>query len=118
MNRRILFSAGPALAAALVAGLAAGLALAAPQVADAQQFGGALVVRGDQVLVGEAGNGTMSGIVWVYGRTASGWAETGQVTVSDEVRVPDGFGRAIATQGDWLWAGAPLEADGAGAVYV
>ncbi|MCY3599641.1 MAG: choice-of-anchor B family protein [Gemmatimonadetes bacterium] len=105
MNRRILF-------------VAAGLALAGPAVVGAQQFGGALAVSGDQVLVGEAGNGTMSGIVWVYGLTGSGWAETGQVTVSDQVRVPDGFGRAVATQGDWLWAGAPLEADGAGAVYL
>ncbi|MYG20497.1 MAG: hypothetical protein F4208_13240, partial [Gemmatimonadales bacterium] len=105
MNRRILL-------------FAAGVVLAFPAAAAAQQFGGALAVNGDQVLVGETGNGTMSGIVWIYGRTASGWAETGQVTVSDEVRVPDGFGRAIATRGNWLWAGAPLEADGAGAVYV
>ena len=105
MNRRML---------PLVLGLALGL----PAGVGAQQFGGALAVSGDQVLVGEAGNGTMSGIVWTFGRTAAGWAETGQVTVSDQVRAPDGFGRAIATQGDWLWAGAPLEADGAGAVYV
>ena len=105
MNWRILF-------------FAAGLGLASPAALAAQQFGGPLAVSGDQVLVGEAGNGTMSGIVWIYGRTASGWAETGQVTVSDEVRVPDGFGRAIAVQGNWLWAGAPLEADGAGAVYL
>ena len=96
----------------------AGLALAVPAGVGAQEFGGALAVSGDRVLVGEAGNGTMSGIVWIFGRTADGWAETGQVTVSDQVRAPDGFGRAIAADGAWLWAGAPLEADGAGAVYV
>ena len=105
MDRRVL-----SVAAALVFALPAGVA--------AQQFGGALAVSGDQVLVGEAGNGTMSGIVWVFGRTAAGWTETGQVTVSDEIRVPDGFGRVIAARGEWLWAGAPLEGDGAGAVYL
>ncbi|WP_419950053.1 choice-of-anchor B family protein [Candidatus Palauibacter sp.] len=96
----------------------AGLALALPVGVGAQQFGGALAVSGDQVLVGEAGNGTMSGIVWIFGRTADGWAETGQIMVAEEVRAPDGFGRAIAASDEWLWAGAPLEADGAGAVYV
>ena len=109
MNRRMVF---------LALSSAAGVALASPAMIGAQQFGGALAVSGDQVLVGESGNGTMSGIVGVYGRTASGWAEIGQVTVSDEVRIPDGFGRAVAARGNWLWAGAPLEADGAGAVYV
>ena len=105
MNRRVL-------------PVALGLALGCPAGAAAQQFGGALAVSGDQVLVGEAGNGTMSGIVWIFGRTADGWAETGQIAVSDQVRAPDGFGRAIAATDEWLWAGAPLEMDGAGAVYV
>ena len=96
--------------------LTAGLACA-PAASAAQQFGGALAVSGDRVLVGEAGNGTMSGIVWVFGRTPEGWAETGRISVSDQVRAPDGFGRAIASHEEWLWAGAPLEAEGAGAVY-
>ena len=96
---------------------ATGLMLVVPAGVGAQQFGGALAVSGEQVLVGETGNGTMSGIVWVYGRTADGWGEAGRLAVSDQVRAPDGFGRALATRGDWLWAAAPLEADGAGAVY-
>ena len=98
--------------------IVAGVALALPAAGAAQQFGGALAVSGDQVLVGEAGNGTMSGIVWIFGRTANGWAGTDRIAVADEVRAPDGFGRAIAATDEWLWAGAPLEADGAGAVYV
>ena len=50
------------------------LALAAAPVA-AQQFGGPLAVSGDQILVGEAGNQTLSGIVWVFEDTDGTWSE-------------------------------------------
>ena len=93
-------------------------ALSVPAGGQAQQFGGALAVSRDQLLVGESNNGTMSGIVWVFERAADGWAETGQITVSSQVRTPDGFGRAIAARDGWLWAGAPLEGEGAGAAYL
>ena len=42
---------------------------------NAQQFGGPLAVSGDQILVGEAGNETLSGIVYVYGDTNGTWSE-------------------------------------------
>jgi len=80
----------------------------------AQQFGGALAVSGDQVLVGEAGNQTLSGIVYVFGDTNGTWGETAQIRVTDALRSPDGFGRAIAADETTLLAGAPIE----GAVYV
>ena len=83
-----------------------------------QQLGGALAISGNQILVGEANNGTMSGIVYVFDQQAGTWSETSQIMVSDQVRVPDGFGRAISVNEETLLAGAPLENDGVGAAYV
>ena len=82
--------------------------LAAPIAA--QQFGGPLAVSGDQVLVGEAGNQTLSGIVYVFGETNGRWAEIDQIRVTDVDRAPDGFGQAIAADATTLVAGAPIEA--------
>ena len=75
----------------------------------AQQFGGPIAVSGDQILVGEAGNQTLSGIVYVFGDTNGTWSEIDQIRVTDVARSPDGFGRSIAADGTTLLAGAPLE---------
>ena len=80
----------------------------------AAQFGGPLAVSGDQVLVGDAGNQTLSGIVYVFGETNGAWTEVDQIRVTDVARSPDGFGRAIAADEATLVAGAPIE----GATYV
>ena len=96
--------------------IALALVLQATPAAYAQQFGGSLALSGGQVLVGESTNQTKSGIIWVYGERDGAWTEVDQITVSDEVRVPDGFGRVFVVADDLLLAGAPLE--GAGAVYV
>ena len=85
---------------------------------SAQQFGGALAISGNQILVGETNNGTMSGIVYLFSEQTGAWSEIDQITVSDKIRVPDGFGRVITVNEDILFAGAPLEDDGAGAAYV
>ena len=86
--------------------------------ARAQQFGGALAISGDQVLVGETGNQNFPGIVYVYNRIGGTWMEVSQMTASDNEGGPDGFGRALATQGPTLLVGAPGTATTAGAVYV
>ena len=81
---------------------------------SAQQFGGPIAISGDQILVGEAGNQTLSGIVHVFADDNGSWRETNQIRVTDVARSPDGFGRAIAADGTTLVAGAPIE----GATYV
>mgnify|MGYP002623859854 CR=1 FL=1 len=81
---------------------------------EAQQFGGALAVSVDEILVGEAGNQTLSGIVYVFEDSNGVWSETGQIRVTDVARAPDGFGQALAADESTLLAGAPIE----GAVYV
>ena len=85
---------------------------------EAQQFGGTMAVTGDQVLVGEAGNRTLSGLVYVYQPDGSSWAEVQTLSVTDALRQPDGFGRSLAAERAWLVVGAPLVNDEAGAAYV
>lgn len=85
--------------------------------AVAQQFGGSIAFGGDQILVGESRNVTMSGIVYVYGERSGRWSEVDQIAISDQVRDPDGFGQALAADGDVFLAGAPLARGGSGAVY-
>ncbi len=92
--------------------------LAAPTVGLAQQFGGAVALTEDQILVGEARNQTLSGIVYVYQKEGDGWAPKGELKVTDELRSPDGFGRSLAFAHGVLAVGAPLVNDGAGAVYL
>lgn len=75
----------------------------------AQQFGGPLAISGDQILVGESGNQTLSGIVYVFGNTNGTWSEIDQIQVTEEIRSPDGFGRAIAADQTTLLVGAPIE---------
>ena len=89
------------------------LALLAPGGADAQQFGGPLAISGDQLLIGEGGNQTLSGLVYVFAEVDGSWTEIDQLQVTEELRQPDGFGRALAAQGDQLLVGAPIE----GAAY-
>lgn len=79
-----------------------------------QQFGGPLAISGDQILVGEAGNQTLSGIVYLFGDVNGTWSEIDQIRVTDVARSPDGFGQAIAADETTLLAGAPIE----GATYL
>ncbi len=97
--------------------LAVCLTLAAPPLA-AQQYGGVAAVANDQVLIGEPGNQTLPGIVYVYGRTGSGWGETGRLTVSPLTAAPDGFGRSLDAHGGTVIIGAPGWDGGRGAAMV
>jgi choice-of-anchor B domain-containing protein len=70
-------------------------------------FGGALVVNGAEVLVGEPANVMRPGMVYVYRRGAGGqWAESGSFGASDGDS-GDGFGASLASDGDLLLVGGP-----------
>ena len=75
----------------------------------AQQFGGPLAVSGSQILVGESGNQTLSGIVYVFEEVNGTWSEIDQIQVTEVIRSPDGFGRAIVADQTTLLVGAPIE---------
>ena len=90
---------------------------AAPPVA-AQQFGGVAAVADGQVLVGEPGNQTLPGIVYVYARSNGGWSEAGRLTVSAIDAPPDGFGRSLDADGSVAVIGAPAWDGGRGAAMI
>ena len=93
-------------------------ALVLPPATSAQQFGGAAAVADGQVLVGEAGQSVLAGVVYVYAPGRNGWSEVGRLRVAEDGGGPDGFGRAIAAFPSGVLVGAPLANDGAGAVHV
>jgi len=76
------------------------------------------VLTEDQVLVGEARNQTLSGILYVFSEAQGGWQLSQELRITDELRAPDGFGRAFDLEGDLLVVGAPSFADGAGVAVV
>ena len=91
--------------------------MAVPPVV-AQQFGGVAAVADDQVLVGEPGNQTLPGIVYVYARSGGGWSEAGRLTVSAIDAAPDGFGRSLDADGSVAVIGAPAWDGGRGAAMI
>lgn len=64
-------------------------------------FGGAVVVNGDQIIVGEGGNNLRPGTVYLYDKQGGSWVETGTL-VAPDAEDADGFGSALATDGDVL----------------
>ncbi|PIQ62468.1 MAG: hypothetical protein COV99_05790 [Bacteroidetes bacterium CG12_big_fil_rev_8_21_14_0_65_60_17] len=72
------------------------------------QFGGSMVVSGDQILAGVAGGPVSSGAVHVYTHSGSGiWTEVSAVRPSSSSELNDGFGRALSIDGNRLAVGAP-----------
>jgi choice-of-anchor B domain-containing protein len=94
-----------------------------PDPAAVIGFGGSALILGDQVLIGRPGllvgfpmPATHAGTVHVFRRGPDGWAERGTLA-GKEGAVGDGFGSALAAEGNLLVVGAP-GATGGGAVYV
>jgi choice-of-anchor B domain-containing protein len=86
-------------------------------------FGGSAAVAGEQVLIGRPGTlvgfpipPSHAGTVHVFRRSGDRWTEQGMLRAKDGV-LGDGFGTAIAAEGNLLAVGAP-GAGGGGAVYV
>ncbi len=97
--------------------------LAAPSLASG--FGEALALSGDSLVVGAPGAGTplgsSTGAAYVYVRSANTWAVEQKVFGADGA-LGDGFGQAIAIDGDRLAVGSPYDDAGAtanvGSTYV
>jgi choice-of-anchor B domain-containing protein len=86
-------------------------------------FGGAALIVGDQVLIGRPGTligfpipASHAGAVHVFRRAGDAWSETEILSAKDGI-LGDGFGTALAADGNILVVGAPGADDG-GAVYV
>ena len=79
-------------------------------------FGAAVLAAGDRILVSAGNPSTQPGRVIAFERGADGWNETGRVQASDGAS-RDRFGTTLSTDGATVWAGAPAEDGGRGAVY-
>ncbi|MCG8467253.1 MAG: choice-of-anchor B family protein [Gemmatimonadetes bacterium] len=87
-------------------------------------FGAATAVSGDAIFVGRPGEfpvfpmpGSQAGSVHVYERGPGGWEEVASISSPGGV-FGDGFGSAIAADGELLVVGAPKENEERGAAYV
>jgi len=94
-------------------------------ISEAIGFGTAVAVVGGEVLIGRPGlvssfplPPSQTGAVLVYRRGQGGqWAPVASITAKG-LRIEDGFGQALATDGKLLAVGAPGTAEGRGAVYI
>lgn len=84
---------------------------------SAQSFGNAVVVTGDQIIVGEPVYEMRSGVVYVFDRDGNGdWVQSQMLEPSD-ASAANRFGISLATQDDLLLVSATRVDGGTGAVY-
>ena len=99
-------------------GWAEAVQLTAPSAAPGDGFGAAIAVDGSTMLVGATSPNGTEGSAYVFSRGGDGaWSPAGQLTVND-LEGNDGFGSAVALDGDVALVAAPAQAGGRGAVYV
>ena len=98
--------------------------LVAPDPSDKAEFGRAVAIRGNTVIIGarfaQAGTLSKAGAAYVYGKHGGSWQFEEKIT-SPNPGNEDNFGRALAIQGDVLVVTARKENLGAsdvGAAYV
>ena len=97
--------------------------LTSPDIADGDSFGASVAIHGDTIVIGASGDdddGSRSGSVYVFERSAGTWSHAQKLTASD-AQADDVFGGSVDVSSDTLVVGARLEDDGgskAGAAYV
>ncbi|MDE2877047.1 MAG: choice-of-anchor B family protein, partial [Gemmatimonadota bacterium] len=94
--------------------VAASVSAAMPTPAASQAFGGAVLIAGDYILVGEAAHEREPGTVWVFARDGEEWTRVAALR-SDRSSTGDCFGKSLAHAGDFVWIGA--DGMGGGMVY-
>ena len=98
--------------------LAIAVAVRAPTLAAQGAFGSGLAINGREVVVGQPGNAYGPGVVYIYAQNAKGgWAAAKKLTRSGATN-GDGFGSAVAVEGNTLLVGSEKADSEAGAVYV
>ena len=101
-----------AVLAAVGVGAATALFAAVPTPVTAQAFGGAVLIAGDYILVGEADHEREPGTVWVFARDGDQWTNVSVLRSTADLQgrpktplVGDGFGRSLAWSGDFVFVG-------------
>ena len=91
--------------------------LVAPDGAEGDGFGAAVVVHGDEMLVAAPGRRKNVGAVYAFHRSGTSWSPSG-VLEGDSTMSQPSFGAAVALAGDQALVGAPGAADRKGQVLV
>lgn len=81
------------------------------------QFGYAVALSGNELLVGAAGRDSGRGAVYVFSRSGSAWTQGQELTASDAAN-GDCFGCAVAINGTTAIAGAPDRLGATGGAYI
>jgi hypothetical protein len=95
--------------------------LVTPEVADSKHTGKAVAISGNTLVVGSEIERSASGVVYVYVWNGSGWTEQAKLYASDRGAGGQGFGDAVAIDGNLLIVGAPKDntfGTDSGAAYV
>jgi len=87
--------------------------LSAGDGASGDQFGDAVAVDRDTVVVGAVYNSGATGAAYVFTRKGNSWEQQAKLTASDGA-AGDGLGAAVAVDGDTIVAGAPFANIGVG----
>ena len=86
-------------------------------------FGAAIAIGDGEIFVGRTGGGGAGeidpspGSVYVFERGDDGW-EFAYIITGDDVEIGDGFGAALAVEGDRLLVGSPGRGNGVGGAYL
>jgi choice-of-anchor B domain-containing protein len=81
-------------------------------------FGSAIAVSGDRMVIGATRADSSRGAAFVFQKSAGGdWVEVARLEAGDGV-ANDGFGSAVAVDGDWALVGTSLRDENRGAVYL
>lgn len=84
---------------------------------DVAGFGRALAISNNDLLVGESGNQSKPGFVYVYRKSGGKWSEQSKLQASDGTP-SDGFGAAVSVNGDQMVVTASRANGNKGAAYV
>ena len=98
--------------------------LASGDAALFDEFGSAVAIDGDTVVIGAYGTddgGGQSGSAYIFVRSAGVWSESQELT-ADDAAANDRFGSSVAIEGDIVAVGAPYDGHSgvlsAGSAYV
>jgi hypothetical protein len=94
--------------------------LVAADAAESSQFGYAVAIHGNTILVGAHYDSVNAGAAYVFTREGDAWTQQAKLTPADAAGGKE-FGCAVALDGDRLVVGAMADAEGgyhAGAAYV
>ena len=111
MQRNFFWSSEQALPTLLV------MLLVLPVPLQAQEFGAAVAIGDDEILIGEPLNRFRPATIYRYKQSADGWEQTGTMRAPAPGRRADYFGRFIAMDDGSMLVGGTLYENSTGAVW-